>query len=64
MRMGGVQLYGGRYFYIKVTPQDQTPKLYARDGLKGEERLLADPQVLGEPAIGRRRSRPWPKEWR
>ena len=47
MRVGGVQLCGSRYFYFKITPQDQTPKLYARDGLKGKERLLADPQVLG-----------------
>jgi prolyl oligopeptidase len=48
IRVGGVQLCGGRYFYMKLTPKDQTPKLYVRDGLKGEERLLADPQVLGE----------------
>ncbi len=46
-RVGGLALLGGRYFYFKVTPQDQTPKLYARDGMKGEERLLADPQVIG-----------------
>ena len=46
-RIGGLSTYGGRYFYFKVTPQDQTPKLYARDGAKGEERLLADPQVIG-----------------
>jgi len=46
-RVGGLALYGSRYFYFKMTAQDQTPKVYARDGLKGEERLLADPQVLG-----------------
>jgi prolyl oligopeptidase len=46
-RVGGLGLFGSRYFYYKMTAQDQTPKLYARDGLKGEERLLADPQVLG-----------------
>ena len=46
-RVGGLQLCGGRYFYLKITPSDQTPKLYARDGLTGQERLLADPQVLG-----------------
>src|SRR5476651_907986 len=46
-RVGGLSLFGSRYFYYKMTPKDQTPKLYARDGLKGEERLLADPQVLG-----------------
>jgi len=47
VRVGGVQLCGSRYFYFKLTPKDQTPLLYARDGLSGEERLLADPQVLG-----------------
>jgi prolyl oligopeptidase len=46
-RVGGVQLCGTRYFYMKLTPADQTPKLYVRDGLDGKERLLADPQVLG-----------------
>ena len=47
IRIGEVELFGGRYFYYKLTPQDQTPKLYARDGLTGTERLLVDPQVLG-----------------
>jgi len=46
-RVGGVELSGARYFYMKTKPTDQTPKLYVRDGLKGEERLLVDPQVLG-----------------
>jgi len=46
-RVGGLSFFGGRYFYFKVTPKDQTPKLYARDGLTGEERLLADPQIIG-----------------
>ena len=47
-RVGGVQLCGTRFFYMKLTPADQTPKLYTRDGLTGPERLLVDPQVLGE----------------
>jgi prolyl oligopeptidase len=47
-RVGGLQLYGTRYFYFKITAKDQTPKLYVRDGMKGEEHLLADPQVLGK----------------
>jgi prolyl oligopeptidase len=46
-RVTGLSLCGSRYFYLKVTPADQTPKLYARDGLQGPERLLVDPQVLG-----------------
>ncbi len=51
-RIGGLQHFGNRYFYFKVTPADQTPKLYVRDGLEGEEKLLVDPQVLG--ATGQR----------
>jgi prolyl oligopeptidase len=47
-RVGELSHYGKRYFYFKVTPKDQTPKLYVRDGLKGDERLLVDPQVFGE----------------
>ena len=52
-RIGELGLYGGRYFYYKITPSDQTPKLYARDGLDGKERLLVDPQVLGGDASKR-----------
>ena len=47
-RVGGVEQCGSRFFYMKLTPADQTPKLYTRDGLTGAERLLADPQTLGE----------------
>ena len=55
VRVGGVQLCGGRYFYMKLTPKDQTPKLYVRDGLTGTERLLADPQALGDgSALGKK----------
>jgi prolyl oligopeptidase len=42
-----VQQRGGRYFYQKRRPQDQVPKLYYRDGLKGAEHLLLDPARLG-----------------
>ena len=48
VRVGGLEVSGDRYFYFKITPQDQTPKLYARDGLNGAERLLVDPQAFGE----------------
>ncbi|MCE0497812.1 MAG: prolyl oligopeptidase family serine peptidase [Methylacidiphilales bacterium] len=50
-RVGSVEHLGSRYFYLKLTPQDQTPKLYVRDGLDGAERLLADPQVVGGPQV-------------
>ncbi|MDJ1496677.1 prolyl oligopeptidase family serine peptidase [Cytophagaceae bacterium DM2B3-1] len=33
-----------RYFYLKTRPQDQQPKLYYRDGYKGQETLLFDPE--------------------
>jgi prolyl oligopeptidase len=48
VRIGGLQHYGNYYFYFKITAKDQTPKLYVHNGLKGEERLLADPQVMGD----------------
>ena len=42
-----VQQRGTRYFYQKRRPEDQVPKLYYRDGLKGAEHLLLDPAKLG-----------------
>jgi len=40
----GVQrLPGDRYFYQKLLPGESVPKLYVRQGLGGEERLLVDP---------------------
>jgi prolyl oligopeptidase len=36
---------GERYFYTKMIPQDETPKLYYRDGYEGQEKLLYDPEV-------------------
>lgn len=32
-----------KYFYLKTTPEDETGKLFFRDGLNGSERLLFDP---------------------
>lgn len=37
---------GGRYFYRKRRPEDQVPRLYYRDGLRGAEHLLLDPAKL------------------
>ena len=34
-----------RYFYLKTRPQDQQPKLYCRDGYRGAEVLLFDPEA-------------------
>jgi len=33
-----------RYFYLKQTPNDETGKLYYRNGLSGKETLLYDPK--------------------
>ena len=38
-------LENDRYFYLKTRPQDQQPKLYQRDGYKGTETLLFDPET-------------------
>jgi prolyl oligopeptidase len=46
-----VQQRGGRYFYQKRRPEDQIPKLYYRDGLKGAEHLLLDPTKLGTATV-------------
>ena len=50
------RLPGDRYFYLKIQPaQDQTAKLYTRQGLDGREVLLVDPHVAtlatGEPHV-------------
>lgn len=42
---------GTNYFYLKLAPGDDSPKLYVRDGLKGQERLLVDPARLGSAGV-------------
>ena len=44
--VGNIQIGGGSYFYMKVEPGFNTGKLFVRDGLKGQERLLVDPDKL------------------
>ena len=41
-----VSLAGARWFYLKLQPGEQTPKLYARDLRSRRERLLLDPDTL------------------
>jgi prolyl oligopeptidase len=41
---------GPYYFYLKQAPADDSAKLFVREGLKGEERLLVDPTRLGSAA--------------
>ena len=47
VQVSNVQQRGERYFYQKRRPEDQVPRLYYRDGLKGAEHLLLDPAKLG-----------------
>lgn len=46
------RLPNGLHFYLKRLPQDNVFKLYVRNGLKGEERLLVDPETYAQ-ATGR-----------
>jgi prolyl oligopeptidase len=39
---------GDRYFYEETDPDAQAPKLFYRDGIKGEGHLLLDPAVMGQ----------------
>ncbi len=48
LRRGGFVRRGDRYFYEVFVPGAQLPKLYYRDGLKGEEHLLLDPGAMGK----------------
>lgn len=47
VRRGDFLRRGERYFYQVSEPGTQQPRLYYRDGLKGEEHLLIDPSALG-----------------
>ncbi|MBO8092796.1 MAG: S9 family peptidase [Prosthecochloris sp.] len=42
-----------RYFYLKQQPGDETGKLYFRDGFKGKEKLLFDPETYGTDSSSR-----------
>jgi prolyl oligopeptidase len=43
-----VQRGGGLFFYLKIEPGSDNWKLCVRDGLKGQERLLVDPEKLSK----------------
>jgi len=49
VRVSGVQRAGGYYFYYRVAPGENDRRLYVREGFKGAERLLLDPDKLSEP---------------
>ena len=48
LRRGGFVRRGDRYFYEVFEPGAQLPKLYYRDGIKGDEHLLVDPGAMGK----------------
>jgi prolyl oligopeptidase len=45
-RAYGLQSFGRRWFYLKLTPADDNTKLYVRDAGSDKERLLVDPETL------------------
>jgi len=47
---GALAIEGGRWFYLKLAPGVDSPKLYVREGSTGAERLLVDPGALNAPA--------------
>ena len=44
--LSGVRAAGGKLFYGKRDPGENTVKLYVRDGVSGVERLLVDPDKM------------------
>jgi prolyl oligopeptidase len=48
-RVTHVHLSGGYVYYEKRRAADNLPKLYVRQGLRGKERLLVDPERLQAP---------------
>jgi prolyl oligopeptidase len=42
------RLPGGRYFYQKRLASEDVPKIYMRNGLAGEEKLLVDPATFAQ----------------
>lgn len=45
-QVSSVQIIGGRYYSLRVPANAQSPKLYVRDGIKGDDRLLIDPEKI------------------
>ncbi|HYR77525.1 MAG TPA: prolyl oligopeptidase family serine peptidase [Pyrinomonadaceae bacterium] len=49
VRVSGVQRAGNFYFYYRLAPGENDRRLYVREGFKGAERLLIDPDKLSSP---------------
>jgi prolyl oligopeptidase len=47
--VGGLQVWGGHYFYLKAEPGSDNRRLYVRDTVNAPERLLVDPEKLTTP---------------
>ena len=45
-QVSGVQIVGGRFYSLRVPQGAQSPKLYVREGVKGEDKLLIDPERI------------------
>jgi prolyl oligopeptidase len=45
-QVSNLQIVAGRYYTLRTPADGQSPKLYVRDGVKGEDRLLIDPEKL------------------
>ena len=48
-RVSSVQITGENLYYLKRRADENIPKLYARDGFAGKERLLVDPDQMPAP---------------
>ena len=48
-RVSSVQITGANVYYLKRKADENIPKLYAREGFAGAERLLVDPDKLQAP---------------
>ncbi len=48
-RVSSVQIVADMVYYLKRNANDNIPKLYARQGLAGKERLLFDPAAMPAP---------------
>lgn len=49
IRVSGIQRAANLYFYYRQAPGENDRRLYVRDGFKGTEHLLIDPEKLSSP---------------
>lgn len=49
VRVSGVQRAGNFFFYYRLAPGENDRRIYVREGFKGTERLLIDPDKLSSP---------------